>query len=210
MRRPYRSAARGSCDSASPPARQPSARESRPLLTTARRWNWPAQSPRLSNGSNRTNITNNSSAPGLLVSGTHQQVGNIAGSGTTQVNAGSDLTANHIVQSALVIGGTSGSVGAVTIAASDSSGNPLGQSGGSALGVSPAPSGPFGAGGIGLVGMNSGGGSDLASLTPSSSDGSGNPSSVPEPSTLLLVLLAITSLIGKRIAIRHRARRTDF
>jgi hypothetical protein len=164
----------------------------------------------LSNGSNRTNITNNSSAPGLLVSGTHQQVGNIDGSSTTQVNAGSDLTANHIVQSALVIGGTSGSVGTVTIAASGASGNPLGQSGGSALSVSLPPSGSFGAGGIGLVGMNSGGGSELASLSPSSSDGSGNPSSVPEPSTLLLILLAITSLIGRRIAIRHRARRTDF
>ena len=151
----------------------------------------------LSNGSNRANITNNSSAPGLLVSGTHQQVGNIAGSGTTQVNAGSDLTANHIVQSALIIGGTATSHGLVTIAASDASGNPLGQSGGSALGVSLAPSGPFGAAGIGLVGMNSGGDSELTSLSPSSSDGSGNPSSVPEPSTLLLILLAIMSLIGR-------------
>ncbi len=164
----------------------------------------------LSNGSNRANITNNSSAPGLLVSGTHQQVGNIDGSGATQVNAGSDLTANHIIQGALVIGGTAGSAGLVTIAASGASGNPLGQLGGFALGGSLAPGGPFGAGGIGLVGMNSGGGSELASLSPSSSDGSGNPSSVPEPSTLLLVLLAITSLIGQRIAIRHRARRTDF
>jgi hypothetical protein len=57
------------------------------------------------------NIKNESpGAPGesgLVVSGTQQQVGNIDGSGTTQVNAGSDLTANHIVQSALVIGGTS-------------------------------------------------------------------------------------------------------
>jgi hypothetical protein len=50
--------------------------------------------------------------------------------------------------------------------------------------------------------MNSGGGSELASLSPSSSGRSGNPSSVPEPSTLLLVLLAITSLIGQRIASR--------
>jgi PEP-CTERM motif len=164
----------------------------------------------LSNGANRTNIMNNSSAPGLLVSGTHQQVGNIDGNGTTQINAGGDLTANHIIQGALVIVGTAGSAGLVTIAASDASGNPLGQSGGFAFGGSLAPSGPFGAGEIGLVGMNSGGGSELASLSPGSSDGSGNPSSVPEPSTLLLVLLAITSLIGQRIAIRHRARRTDF
>ncbi len=172
----------------------------------------------LSNGSNRTNITNSSSAPGLLVSGTHQQVGNIDGSGTTQVNAGSDLTANHIVQGALVIGGTSTSHGFVTIDSSNASGNPLdtarggplGQLGGVALDGSLAPSGLFGAGEIGLVGMNNGGGPELASLSPSSPDGSGNSSSVPEPSTLLLVLLAITSLMGQRIAMRHRARRTDF
>ena len=64
----------------------------------------------LSSGASRVNIVNNSSAAaGLLVSGTHQRVGNIDGSGTTQVNAGSDLTANHIIQNALVIGGAAGS-----------------------------------------------------------------------------------------------------
>jgi hypothetical protein len=49
----------------------------------------------------------------------------IEGPGNLTVNAGSSLTANHIVQSALVIGGTAGSPATVTIAASDSSGNPL-------------------------------------------------------------------------------------
>jgi hypothetical protein len=161
-------------------------------------------------GANRANIANSSSAAvGIIVSGTNQAVGNIDGSGTTQVNAGSDLTASHIVQSALAIGGASSSHGFVTIDASDSSGNPLGELGGIASGDSLGPSGPFGAGGIGLVGMNSVGSSELASLSPSRSDGSGSPSSVPEPCTLLLVLLAITSLIGQTIAIRRRARRTD-
>jgi hypothetical protein len=47
------------------------------------------------------------------------------GSGTTQINAGSDLTANHIVQGALVIGGASKNPGLVTIDASDAAGNPL-------------------------------------------------------------------------------------
>jgi hypothetical protein len=47
------------------------------------------------------------------------------GSGTAQVNAGSDLTANRIIQEALVIGGTKSSPGLVTIDASDVSGNPL-------------------------------------------------------------------------------------
>jgi autotransporter-associated beta strand protein len=37
----------------------------------------------LSSGSGRVNIVNNSAVPGLLVSGTHQQVGNVDGSGTT-------------------------------------------------------------------------------------------------------------------------------
>ncbi len=79
----------------------------------------------LSAGTNRVNIVNNSTSPGLLVSGTHQQVGAIDGPGTTQINAGSDLTANHIVQSALVINGTALSPGLAVIAASDPSGNPL-------------------------------------------------------------------------------------
>ena len=66
----------------------------------------------LSAGGNRVNIVSNSTAAaGILVSGTHQQVGNIDGSGTTQINAGSDLTADHIIQSALVIGGTTTSQG---------------------------------------------------------------------------------------------------
>src|SRR5205807_8665063 len=61
----------------------------------------------LSSGANRANILNNSTAAaGLLITGTNQIVGAIDGSGTTQVNAGSDLTANHIIQGALVIGGT--------------------------------------------------------------------------------------------------------
>src|SRR6202030_3687472 len=76
----------------------------------------------LSSGSNLLYIVNSSIAPGVLISGSNQIVGNIEGSGTTQVNAGSDLTADHIVQNALVIGGTAGSPALVTIDASDASG----------------------------------------------------------------------------------------
>ncbi len=60
------------------------------------------------------------SGPGSLAIG-----GGIDGTGDLAVNAGNNLTANHIVQSALVIGGTAESPAMVTIAASDASGNPL-------------------------------------------------------------------------------------
>jgi autotransporter-associated beta strand protein len=80
----------------------------------------------LAAGANRVNITNSSTTPaGILVSGTNQIVGNIGGTGNTQVNAGSSLQANHIIQSALVIGGTSASHATVTIDASSATGSPL-------------------------------------------------------------------------------------
>ncbi len=159
---------------------------------------------------NRVNITNTSTAAaGVLVSGGNQQVGNIDGSGATQVNAGNDLTANHIIQGALVIGGTSGSAGLVTIDASDSAGNPLGQSNGLALAGSLTPSDPIGAGGIGSAGL-SGDGSELASPPLADSALGGNPSSVPEPSTLVLILFAITGLASQGIALRRLARRSDY
>jgi hypothetical protein len=62
----------------------------------------------------------------LTVNGaTLNTVGGIHGSGNVIVNAGGDLTADSIIQSSLVIGGTATSFGTVTIAASDSDGNPL-------------------------------------------------------------------------------------
>ncbi len=152
----------------------------------------------LSGGTNRVNITNNSAAPGVLDSGTHQVVGNIDGSGTAQVNAGSDLTANHIIQSALVIGGTAGSPGQVTLDASDASGNPLGQSSGLALAGSLTPSDSFGAGALTSSNMLASDGSTASDLTLGSILGShtlgGSAAAVPEPTTLLLALLGLVSL----------------
>jgi fibronectin-binding autotransporter adhesin len=151
----------------------------------------------LSSGANRVNITNNSSSAGILVTGTNQQVGNIDGAGTTQVNAGSDLTANHIIQSALGISGTAVSHGLVTIAASDSSGNPLGI--GDSLGVpalagsaTPATS-TFAVGDIG---------GDPVPVGNGASDTGGLTAAVPEPSSLLLVLLAIAG--GSVAALRTK------
>jgi autotransporter-associated beta strand protein len=169
----------------------------------------------LASGATRVNIANNSSAAaGLLVSGTNQQVGNIDGAGATQVNAGSDLTANHIIQNALVIGGTASSHALVTIDASDASGNPLGQSSaepsGTLLAGSTASRGPFGAGINAAADLSRIGGADPAVLSPVNSAVGGSPSPVPEPSTLLLMLLAFSGVSGQRIARRRRARRIGF
>ncbi len=152
-------------------------------------------------------IANTSTAPGLVVSGKHQQVGNIDGSGTTQVNAGSDLTANHIIQGAIVIDGTAGSHGLVTIAASDASGNPLDQPSGVALADSLTPSDPFGEDVISSNNLSSGGSGDPAALSLGNAAGGGNQSSVPEPSALLLVLVGIAGFAGHGFASRRRARR---
>ncbi len=172
----------------------------------------------LSSGANRVNITNSSNAAaGVLVSGTQQQVGGIDGSGTTQVNAGSDLTANHIIQNALIIGGTAGSPALVTIAASDASGNPLdaarggplGQSSDFALADPMTPSGPFAAGATNTANLSSGDNIERAFLSTRNPAAGGNRSAVPEPSTLLLVLVAVTGVVGQRFAPRRRARHHD-
>ncbi len=75
---------------------------------------------------NRTNLVNDSTLPGILVSGTNQVVGAIDGAGSTEISAGAALTANHINQESLVIGGDPLHRAAFTIAASDEFGNPVG------------------------------------------------------------------------------------
>jgi hypothetical protein len=167
----------------------------------------------LSSGPNRANILNSSSASaGLLVSGTNQQVGFINGTGTTQVNASSDLTANHIVQSALIVGGTSGSSGLVTIAASDASGNPLDQT---LNEPSAAELAAFLQSATASAGQATSS-SDLPSTADAFSDdpipvaaSNGTPNgaaaAVPEPSALLLALLAVLVVISTQF-VRHRFR----
>jgi fibronectin-binding autotransporter adhesin len=150
----------------------------------------------LSSSANRVNVINNSTTPGLLVSSTHQQVGNIDGSGTTQVNAGSDLTANHIIQSTLVIGGTAGSHGLVTIDASDASGNPLGTSRGFAMASSLEPSEPFASGRLVSSNFLASSGSSTSGLTLEADTLGGRTAAVPEPTTMLLALFSLASLGG--------------
>ncbi len=136
-----------------------------------------------SSGGNRAHLINDSTAPGLLVTGMHQAVGNIDGNGTTQVNAGSDLTANHIVQSALVIAGAVTSRGLVAIDASDASGNPLVSL---SLLAAPNTDTPVGVGGEIGDSLNESpvaGSATLSALGVNSAF-----TAVPEPSSLLLVI----------------------
>jgi hypothetical protein len=172
----------------------------------------------LSSGANRVNITNESAAPGVLVSGMSQQVGNIDGAGTTQVNPGDDLTANHIVQSALIIGGTSGSHGLVTIDASDASGNPLVESLNRDFtsAISLAPSGQFDAGiandgTIAEFGVFQRGSGSTLSIPESGAGDSGAATlstAVPEPSAAVLVTIA--ALACGSMTRRRRSRRTSY
>jgi T5SS/PEP-CTERM-associated repeat protein/autotransporter-associated beta strand protein len=161
----------------------------------------------LSSSSARTNILNNTTLPGgLLISGTHQQVGSINGSGTTQVDGGSDLTANHIIQSSLVILGNAVSHGLVTIAASDSSGNPL------SSGLSEPVSIDFGSAqqsammadvsdSIGGV-IRDGSVFDTAALSSSSVV----VASVPEPSSWVLLAAGILAFSLTIVRIREQRR----
>jgi autotransporter-associated beta strand protein len=152
----------------------------------------------------RVDVANNSSAAaGLLVSGTNQQVGGISGAGNTSVVAGGSLTANHIIQSALIIGGTAGSHGLVTIAASSASGNPLVQSSGFGSVGSLTPSDFSGEGVIGSANLSSGDSMDLAALSGGNSAAIGNSSPVPEPSTFLLAIFAVVGGVGAKFAKRH-------
>ena len=155
------------------------------------------------------NISNNSTAAaGVHVTGTHQKVGNIDGTGATQVDSGSDLTANHIIQGALVIGGDATHPALVTIDASDAAGHPLSALPVSLLGIPSrlTTGGALEVGGASGVGSSRAGGFEPVAASAGSFSSGGSLSSVPEPSSLLLVLLAVVGGIGHRVA-RRRGRR---
>ena len=159
----------------------------------------------LSSGQHGVEVLNDSTATaGILVSGTNQRVGGIDGSGIVQVNAGSDLTANHIIQNAILIGGAAASPGLVTINASDANGNPLGQPSGIDLAGSLTPSDPFGGSGVSSANLSSiGDGTDLVGPWPGSPVVGGNlVTPVPEPSSA--ILLALGGLVVGGLAMRRR------
>jgi hypothetical protein len=138
----------------------------------------------------RVHVVNNGN---LVVSGTHQQTGGIdqaaSATGVTTVNGGSDLTADHIVQSALIIGGDATHTASVTIAASTSTGGPMAS--GLTLAGSLTGDAPFGAG-LGsstpLAPGSSSPGSSLGGSVGGVGAGS-SLSSVPEPSSIVLIVL---------------------
>ena len=169
----------------------------------------------LSDGTHNVNVVNNGSAPGgLLSTGTNQNVGLISGTGDTSVAAGSDLTADGIVQYALIIGGSPGNLGQVTIRASSNmvmAGDPEGGTDGLAIVESLTPSTPFGsgAGRFALVG-NVGGASSLGDFGSFPVGNSvGGSAAVPEPATWLLASLAIAGLLAARRGARSVSRQTD-
>jgi autotransporter-associated beta strand protein len=163
----------------------------------------------LAYGPNHAKIVNNSTAAaGLLVSGTNQVVGGIDGSGVVQVNAGGNLTADHIIQSALVIGGASGNQALLTIAASDSQGNPLAVAAGSSS--SSSTSGALTAAGTGRMGPSSSSrlstAGDFTAISSAPFPGIGGAAATgqsvgtgsgaaPEPSTLVMTLIAVVGVV---------------
>jgi autotransporter-associated beta strand protein len=137
----------------------------------------------LSSGSNRVNVVNDNSADsGLVVSGAAEVVGAINGVGNTFVGAAGGLTADHIVQNALLIAGTAGSPATVTIRPSNASGNPLDLLGGEPIDM--AATRPFDP--IVEVGQESFGSNPTA---PPRSFDSVQP--VAEPSSIVALLLGV-------------------
>jgi hypothetical protein len=174
-----------------------------------------------SDGTHKVGIKNDS-ASGLNVNAGNIVVGSVSGAGTTSVAAGAQLTADSIIQRALVIGGTSSNRATVAIDASDSLGNPLSETAAlagsgatddlaadlaSSAVNSDAAGEQFTSTANGLTPM----GEFTSQRSPSDSLGgglaafqSGEGHSVPEPSSLCL---ALACLIVSRVCHRNRASR---
>jgi hypothetical protein len=149
----------------------------------------------LATASSRVAILNNSTASGLVVAGTDQRVGGIDGAGDVHIAAGADLTVDHLIQNALVIGGDESTPALVTISASDTSGSPLAANDSNLLGTSPSRPAFAGDGLVGGPTLSSS--SELFSTAGFTAFGSAKSLSVPEPSSLALVVVILaTALVG--------------
>jgi hypothetical protein len=145
----------------------------------------------LTNGAARVNLMNNSqdAAGGVFVSGSNQQIGNLDGTGNTVVGDGASFTANHVVQNALIVGGTTAAHSLMTIAASDSSGNSLAAASSSSLSGSLSASSPVEVSSMDLLSSSSIG-NEIGGL--------GSGSAVPEPSTILLLIAGLLIFVAHR------------
>lgn len=147
-------------------------------------------------GGRRVSIVN-SSVTGLNINAGSVRVGAVSGSGTTTVAAGSHLTADSIIQGALVIGGTAANAAVVTIDASDASGSPLAANPLASLSESQL-AGPI------VLGTTPGGSIPATTVFLRGSDAAPSPfagetlarpglptASVPEPPSICLLFMAI-------------------
>ncbi len=154
----------------------------------------------------RVNIVNSSNAAtgGLYISGNNQQVGAIDGTGSVVVGTGADLTANHIIQSSLVIG----SGGTFTLAPSDANGIPLDSTAsGFVLAQSLSGAASMATANSTIVSLAGAVASGAAESAPPNALATNSPSlSVPEPdSAVSLILGAGAWLCGRHVrAIRGR------
>jgi autotransporter-associated beta strand protein len=78
----------------------------------------------LSADANVRNDGSQTTGGALLITGITQQLGSLDGSGDLVIRAGGMLTANHVIQAALVIDGAPSDLGLLTIAPSDLDGEP--------------------------------------------------------------------------------------
>ncbi len=126
-----------------------------------------------------------------------------------RVNTGASLTADHIIGGALVIGGNSGAGATVTIAASDSTGNPTSEAGGLALAGSLGQTKPLATSAItagSLLADGSAAGS-LGSVTSLGVSLGGGTAAVPEPSALLLVAVGGLAALAVRTTKSRRSEK---
>ena len=171
-----------------------------------------------SDGTHKVAIANNGN---LAVNSSGIVTGAVTGAGTTTVAAGAQMTADSIIQTALIIGGTSTNRSTVTIDPSDSLGNPLSEAAAVAgsgatdgLAADLASSAGNSDGAIERFPSTANGSTPIGEFTsllsPSDSLGSSlaafpsdESRSVPEPS---LPCLALSGWMVYRLFCRNRAR----
>ncbi len=135
----------------------------------------------------------------IVISGINQIVGGIDGPGTTDIKPGAHLTVDHINQRSLIIEGTSGNNGVLTIDASDASGRSLADpsvSTGLVLTNSLIPT-PLPLTSFNLSRLLAERTADFSAVRPVGLAAAlRSPTAVPEPSSLVMAILAIGAALA--------------